>query len=697
MGLLRSSSGNQWTEKTTYSGLQVQSTSSAVPVPIVYGRNVVSPNVIWYNGFGAWATVTGKGGHKQWTLHYYADIIMGVCEGPISQIGNVWQSSTIATSLTYLGLGLFNGSTPQSVWSYLAAKYPSQALSYGGTAYVCAEVFNLGTSATINSSNFEVYGILQGTGFNGIDADPAQVAYDFLTSSQYGVGFPAASISGDSLYNAAYGYQTYCKALGIAISPVLNAQEQASSILARWLQLTNSTAIWSDGMLKFIPFADSSITGNGATFTPNVTPLYSLTDEDFVYSSGEDPVQIVRADPYSLANWQSVEIQGRSDNYNTGPVTAFDQSMIDRFGLRVGGTVTAHEICDVGIAQTVAQLILQRGLYIRNTYKFKLGEEFCLLEPMDLVQLTDAAIGLNAATVRIIDIEEDESCVLTITAEEFPAGVATSVAYPTQAVSNGAPSASTTPNSVNAPLIVEPPPALTANASKLWIGVSPQSADPNWGGCNVFASFDGVTYSQIGTITTAAAQGVLSASLPAYGGANPDAADTLAVNLTMSGGTLSSTTAASASAGTTVCYVGGEYLSFTTATLTAANQYNLTGLYRGQGGITASGASAGAPFCPLDSTIFKYTVPGYQVGLTLTLKFQSFNIFGGGLQSLSSCTAYSYTIAGSGTLGAVAATLAVGTAMDFGHVVSDSVSETDDYGLVSSTVTTTIDLGNCTS
>ena len=261
--------------------------------------------------------------------------------------------------------------------------------------------------------------------------------YDFLTNSQYGVGFPAASISSDSLYNSTYGYQTYCKAVGIAFSPVLNSTEKASAILSRWLQLSNSTAIWSDGMLKIIPLGDSPVTGNGVTFTPNTTPLYSITDEDFIYSQGDDPVQITRSDPYSLPNWQAVEIQGRSDNYNTGPVAVWDQSMIDRFGLRVGSTITAHEICDVGIAQTSAQLILQRAVYIRDSYKFKLGPEFCLLEPMDLVQLTDPALGLNATTVRITDIEEDDAGVLTVAAEEFPAGVATGVAYPVQATSNG--------------------------------------------------------------------------------------------------------------------------------------------------------------------------------------------------------------------------------------------------------------------
>jgi hypothetical protein len=371
--------------------------------------------------------------------------------------------------------------------------------------------------------------------------------------------------------------------------------------------------------------------------------------------------------------------------------------MIDRFGLRVGSTITAHEICDMGVGQSVAQLMLQRTLYVRNTYKFRLGEEFCILEPMDLVQLTDSALGLAATTVRITDIEEDDNGVFTITAEEYPTGVATSVAYPTQAKSNGAPSASVTPNQANVPVILEPPPSLTGNDTQLWIGVSGQSGDPNWGGCIVMASLDGSSYAQVGTIGAPARQGVLTANLAAYGGANPDAGNTLAVNLTMSGGAMASSTAAAASQGVTMCYVGGEYLSYTTATLSAANQYNLNGLYRGQAGLSSTGASSGAKFCLLDSAIFKYSIPSAEIGKTIWFKFQSFNIFGDALQDLSTCTAYTKTISGIGSLGPVASALAVGTAMDFGRIAGDALSNTDDYGLVSSTVTTAIDLGNVTS
>ena len=91
------------------------------------------------------------------------------------------------------------------------------------------------------------------------------------------------------------------------------------------------------------------------------------------------------------------------------PIEARDQAQIEMYGPRVGSTVTAHEICDeFTVGPVVAQLILQRALYVRAKYTFKLAWEFCLLEPMDVVSINDANLGLQAASVRIVSIEEDD-------------------------------------------------------------------------------------------------------------------------------------------------------------------------------------------------------------------------------------------------------------------------------------------------
>ena len=107
------------------------------------------------------------------------------------------------------------------------------------------------------------------------------------------------------------------------------------------------------------------------------------------------------------------------------------------------------------------------------------------------------------------------------------------------------------------------------------------TADPNWGGAFVWISTDGTTYGQIGTVTAPSRQGVLTASLPAPPGANPDIADTLSVSLIESGGTLASGTNADAQNGVTLCLLDKELLAYATATLTGPNAYNLTYLYRG--------------------------------------------------------------------------------------------------------------------
>jgi hypothetical protein len=723
-----------------YTGLQIQTSSGAVPISIVWGASKLAPNVVWAGNFQVIAQNSktgGKGGGGLFgggttSYDYRSALVLGLCEGPIQSVQCVWNGQTL-TSLTApqsagkkgstgLGLTLFTGTTPQSTWGYLSSAFPAQALPYGGLAYVCNSNFDLGSSATLPSLWFETYGILAATGANGVDADPAAVIQDFLTNAQYGVGFPPASIDASTLFGSGgdASYQTYCFAAGLAISPALTDQEAANSILARWLRITNTAAVWSSGVLKFIPYGDSEITGNlisfsgpaysfyvaantnissahlnpstltgTRTFVPNLTPVYNLGDDDFIYDDGKDPVLVQRTDPYASYNMQILEISQRGNYYDATPIVAFDQNAIELYGLRIASTVTAHEICDENVAQTSAQLILQRGLYIRNHYTFKLSWEYCLLEPMDLVTLSDANLGLNNTVVRVTEVEEDDNGLLTVTAEEFPGGIATSVLYPVQTGSSSNFDRGGAPGSVDTPLIFEPPPALAGATPQVWMGAS---GGPAWGGCVVWVSLDDTSYAAIGSITSAARQGVLTAALAVYAGINPDTTDTLSVNMAESNGALTSTTAAGAQNAVTLAIVDNELLAYETATLTGTNAYNLTTLQRGLYGSTMASHATGAPFTRLDSAIFEYDLPANYIGQELYVKFQSFNIFGGAAQDLSTCTAYTYEPVGSGTFGPVAQALALGTNLDY-LLASQAVSESDSFGMASDPFVSTIDMG----
>ncbi|WP_158812535.1 phage tail protein [Methylocapsa sp. S129] len=689
-----------------YTGLQLQTSVNTLPVAIVWGESKIAPNVIWYSNFQTHTQTEnsgGKGFFRTATTSgntYSADLILALCEGPIASIGQIWKDQSIYT-LSSLGLSLFTGTTPQSVWGYLAAANPAQALTYQGTAYACAASYALGDDASISNHNFEVRGILYGSGINGVDADPAEVISDFLTNAQYGLGFNGAGINAATLFGASgdSSLQTYCRASGICFSPALTDQEQSSSILARWLQICNCAAVWSGGQLKFIPYAEDAVTGNGYTFNPDVTPIYSLADNDFVDAkSNEDPVLVSRVDPFSLPTIQRIEVMDRTNQYGSTPIEARDQSQIELYGPRVGSTVTAHEICDVSVvAPIVAQTILQRALYVRANFTFKLSWEYCLLDPMDIVAITDANLGLSNYPVRVLSIEEDDSGILTVTAEEVTIGVSTPALYPAQSASSTIPNQGATPDSVNAPVIFEPPPALTGGVPQLWVGASggaSGAADPNWGGAFVWASIDNVTYTEVATITQPIKQGFLTSALPSatgYGTTN-----TLAVNLAESAGALASTTAVAAQQGVTLALVDDELLAYAAATLTGANAYDLTGLARGLYGSTPAAHANGATFARLDASIVKYDLPSGFIGQTLYLKLQGFNVFGGGVQDLAACTAYAYTLSGAGALGPIASSLAAGTPLDY-DLVSHVVSEADDFGDLTSPYATTIDLGTLSS
>jgi putative tail protein len=691
MSIFRSAS-KQAAITPDYTGLQIQTAVSALPIPIVWGMSKIAPNVIWYNNFkaiphgsggggGGKGLFSGGGGSGAQQYDYTADVILALCEGPITGINQIWRGQSIYT-LSSLGLTLFPGSTPQGVWSYLTTGVaqgvildlvitslggpllisPSQAagqiaLAYQGTAYVAAANYNLSSSATLDNHNFEVEGFQfrtgYGPGYLSNDADPALIVSDFLTNAQFGVGFPLASIDQTTLFGSGgdASYQTYCRAVGLALSPALTNQEAASSTLTRWLQLTNTAAVWSGGLLRFMPYGDTSVTNLSFTFIPNVAPIYDLDDDDYIVENNADPLQVSRTDPYEAHNVWRLEAAERNNAYNLTTVESRDQNAIERYGVRIAPTVTAHEICDTNVALICGQLMLQRTVYLRNTYKFRLSWEYCLLDPMDLVTIGDPILGLVAAPVRITEIEEDENGYLQITAEEFPLGYATATLYPARPIVNNPTNRNVGVGSVNAPIIFEPTDEL-GGGLEIWAAVSSQT--PLYGGCNVWMSLDSTgSYTQIGSLTGNSRMGVTTADLPAVGinpaGQTVDQVNTLSVDLTQSNGALASATTNAALALSDPCYLGGEIVGYADATLTAAYRYNLTYLPRGAFG-TASAIvdhPAGTPFARLDSAVFQYAYNQHNIGATLYFKFQSFNVWGGGAQSLDDCTAYSYQVTGS--------------------------------------------------
>lgn len=650
-----------------YTGLQLQTSAQGLPVPLAWGRTRGAPNLIDYDDFTVHKKTVGKGGltGKGTEYTYSATLIMALCEGPIggitkTYINQGWQSGYVAAGFTQ-----FTGATPQAPWSYMASKHPAKARGYQGMAYLAAANYDLGTSESIPSLSFEIEAPLDSTGYTGgPDADCALVVDDFLTNTQYGCDFPMARVDATTLLSSGAAtttgdsaYQTYCRAMGFGLAPFLSNQEQGIAVLGRWMQITNTAPVWTGYALKFIPFGDHAITGNGVTYLPHSNPPFDFGDDDYIQDNDADPVQMARRDWFDAYGRLAIECRVRDYDYNTAPIDWIDQAAAELLGPRQASMISAHEICDTAMATKVVSLIGARMVYIRNVYTFKVGPEHIRYEPMDTGFITDAAAGIISQPVRIASIEEDDTGDLTFICEEFPGTVGAATPATSGGPAGTAPNSMIAPAAVNAPVIFEPNSAaalfITGSDAPCVIcavsGGTAGVADPNWGGCIVNVSTDGSTYVPIGRVNQPARMGLLSASLATYGGSNPDSGHTLAVNLAESAGTLASASSgATAAAGATLCWVDGELIGPETATLTGTSAYNLTDLYRGLFGSTIAGHSSGTQFARLDNSIFTYQLPAAYIGATLYFKFQSFNIWGNATQDLASCTAYTYTPGGAG-------------------------------------------------
>src|SRR5262249_18163830 len=136
------------------------------------------------------------------------------------------------------------------------------------------------------------------------------------------------------------------------------------------------------------------------------------------------------------------------------------------------------------------------------------------------------------------------------------------------------------PGDINVPILFEPTDQLAAGSLEIWGAVSGVD-DTIWGGCNVYASYDDVTYQKLpGNIVGAARMGFTTADLPAIArnaaGQTIDTVNTLSVDISESAAELSSGTVADAVALNTACYVGGEYIAYENAAFTGTGLYDLT-------------------------------------------------------------------------------------------------------------------------
>ncbi|MGM9583834.1 MAG: phage tail protein, partial [Phascolarctobacterium sp.] len=617
---------NTTTRAEKISSFTVATAEYGESVPEILGTTRISGNVIDYGDFTAnehrETQRSGKGGGSKTTTityTYTVAIIFALCEGAIAGINRVW----IDKDIYYypndaIQLKLFDGSENQAPWSYNLSKHPEKALSYPGLAYM-AGVIDLGNNGSLPNFNFEVKGKLLETG-DGIDVNPAD--YILYVMNRIGLGdIPIEGIE---------NYRKYCREADLLISTPSDdlKAKAAREIINDIAELTNAFIFWSSDQFKIVPLDDRPV----GEWQPNRTILYDLTPDDLLEQSDGACVSYSRKDSSELYNRFTVEFLNRSNAYEKESVSYEDRADIQAYGLKQASTINAHYIYKKSRAVFLAERAAWRNKYERNKYTFSLDWSYCRLEVGDLVTLTDPNIGLDRQVAIIDSVTEDSDGILTYTAISRAPGDYSAATFDVHENERPYTNFSPEPGDIEKPAVFQPPSELTSNGNELWIGCKGKLS--SWGGCNVWVSDDNEHYREIGKITNTARIGAL---------ANTISKDSTVLEVSINDMLLSGSTT-DAERGNTLCWIGGECLSYTTAIMLENGNYQLSGLVRGQYNTQAAAHAAGTMLVRCDAAIIKQELRKEDIGKKIYLKFTSYNIFGAREQSLADVEKYEYII-----------------------------------------------------
>lgn len=598
-------------------------------VPEIIGTVRTAGNVIYYDDFTAHehreTHKAGKGGKSKQvsiTYTYTVAVILGLCEGPISGIGKVWIGKNVHNyPADDIQLTLFDGKENQQPWAYTQGKHPEKALPYPGLAYM-AGVIDLGDSGSMPSYNFEVKGRLLETG-DGVDVNPA----DYIRYVLDKIGKKDMQIIG--LDN----YRKYCKEADLLISsPPDEDAKAAREVVNEIAKLTNAYVFWSNDKLKIVPLADRPV----GSWAPDKTGITDLTADDFLPQSGGALVTYKRKDSSAIYNQFPVEFINRANGYEKESVSYEFTEDIKNYGVRAASVTNAHYVYTKERAVKIAEQLARNNRYERTQYTFKLDWSLCRLEVGDLVRLTDENSGIFEQVAVINGITEGTDGCLTVTAISRAPGDYPAAKYNVHA--NDRPYIDynkTAPDTI--PVIFQPPADLTADGLELWIAAKGKA--DGWGGCTVYVSDDNTNYRTVGQIAGSARCGKLTQPLSPI----PNHPSGNRVFVTCNDQLLSGTPQ-DAERKNTLCWIGGECMSYVNANLQSNGAWLLSGLYRGQCNTAVRMHAKDTDFVRLDNSVFKVPFTKDDIGKKIYLKFCSYNIFGAGNQDLSEVKAYEYTL-----------------------------------------------------
>ena len=624
------------------SNFQMTVCDYGTPVPDICGTIKISPNVInWKDFYSREIRTTTKQGKSKTTnisYKYYVYTELALGEG-VQDIGAIWVGDTKYSSLRQAnstneapGFPLVLNTTGKKS-PFMAQKYPDQAVDYDGLAYLHANgggssgIYLGENSAAVPSYAFEVKGQLRNTG-NGIDVNPADYIMHILRKINIWNGVDDESTVVANIDD----FRLYCKEKDFLISSPSenNNQRKAQEIIKELCNLFDIYFFWSNDQFK-IAIKDN-VAVPGGEWKPNKTIIYDLGPDDMLVQNDGACVSFSRKDSSEVYNRFTVDFENRANDYESESVSYEFVKDIEETGLRQQSTIQGKYFYTRERAIKIAQMAAKKNARERNKYVVKLDWAYAILEPGDLVTLTDPVIGLEKKVAMVNSVTENNDSTISVELMEYYDGEYADGIIDIGQNDYNIVDYNIAPSPTLEPIIFQPPSSATLTGNELWIAI--KGKDETWGGCNVMVANQDMNYQYAGQFRMKSSYGKLTSPMSIS-----DTSFTSDIN-----GDFENMLLQDAENASSMFWLDGECMSYQTCTYNSNKTWTFSGIIRGQHGtdITRHDAGSDVVFC--NGSLYSMELKKGDFGRTLYFKFPSVNVFNANPQDESEADSYNHTI-----------------------------------------------------
>ena len=169
--------GRHSTSQKQLGKIQEQKIRYGESIPNVYGYMKVAGNILWTSEISEYISTYKTYDKLQKEKHFdynncTISLIIGLCEGKISSVSNIWADDFLITDLS--NIRIYLGDEEQEADPLIAGLYGEMAPSYKGLAYVMIQDFNISKFGNkLPNFTFEVFN-------NGIDKNSLESLVESL-------------------------------------------------------------------------------------------------------------------------------------------------------------------------------------------------------------------------------------------------------------------------------------------------------------------------------------------------------------------------------------------------------------------------------------------------------------------------------------------------------------------------------------